>query len=147
MGDESPLLVVHTLCDMYGSSGGAENPSTRRVEERCRDVMRMYDEWRKEPLPRLITGHDLLALGFRPGPLVGAVLAQVRERQIAGEMKIQGRSPAICACLPGVATYGERAVAVDRRRPRAETSGKTSPKVVGVLHRTRAHAYTITCPS
>ena len=88
-----PLLIVHSLCDMFGSSGGTENPSTRRVEAKCQEVLRMYYEWRREPLPRLINGDDLLALGFGPGPLLGMILAEIREKQISGE--IRGKEEAL----------------------------------------------------
>ncbi len=36
--------------------------------------------------PALIDGHDLLKLGYRPGPELGAMLADVRERQLNGEL-------------------------------------------------------------
>ncbi len=87
MGDLTPHLIVHSMCDMYGSSGGTENDSTRRVEERCTGILRTYHEWKEEPLPRLIGGNDLLSLGFRPGPLVGTILADIRDKQILGEIK------------------------------------------------------------
>ena len=35
---------------------------------------------------RLLTGEDLLDLGFKPGPLVGAILAAVEEAQLNGEL-------------------------------------------------------------
>ena len=37
--------------------------------------------------PPLITGRDLLALGMEPGPAMGRLLAQVRERQLQDELK------------------------------------------------------------
>ena len=37
--------------------------------------------------PPLITGHDLLALGFTPGPLVGAVLGEVAELQLEEQLQ------------------------------------------------------------
>lgn len=92
MEELSPLLIVHSMCDMYGSSGGEENESTRRVEERCGDIFRMYFEWKKEPLPSLVSGHDILSLGFQPGPLVGMILADIRERQISGEIREKGEA-------------------------------------------------------
>jgi hypothetical protein len=82
----TPALVVLTLLDMYGSSGGRNNTSTRMVRNRCRQVLAAHAEWRKEPLPRLISGRDLLAMGFREGPALGRVLDDVREQQIAGEL-------------------------------------------------------------
>jgi tRNA nucleotidyltransferase/poly(A) polymerase len=85
VGDLTPALIVLTLCDMYGSSGGTENDSTLMVQKRCDDVLRAYDEWKQKPLPRLVTGHDLLAMGFKEGPLIGRVLNNIREKQIGGE--------------------------------------------------------------
>lgn len=86
MEDLTPALILHTLCDMYGSSGGKENPSTRQVKHTCRLMMAAYSEWKKEPLPRLISGYDLLGLGFKEGPFIGKVLDTVREKQIAGDI-------------------------------------------------------------
>lgn len=86
VGDLIPSLIVLTLCDMYGSSGGTENDSTAMVKRRCGDVLGAFNEWRKKPLPRLVTGHDLLALGFEQGPHVGKVLNDIREKQIGGEL-------------------------------------------------------------
>ena len=85
VGDLTPALIVLTLCDMYGSSGGTENDSTLMVQKRCYDVLRAHDEWKQKPLPRLVTGHDLLAMGFEEGPLIGRVLSNIREKQLGGE--------------------------------------------------------------
>lgn len=87
--DLIPSLVLLTLLDMYGSSGGKENATTRQVKRRCREVLAAYDEWRREPLSRLVTGHDLLQLGFTEGAALGSVLSTIREKQIAGEMKVR----------------------------------------------------------
>src|SRR6185295_10191199 len=37
--------------------------------------------------PPLLTGEDLIALGMKPGPELGAVLADIREKQLADELK------------------------------------------------------------
>ena len=37
--------------------------------------------------PPLLTGADLMALGVKPGPAMGALLAEVREKQLADEIK------------------------------------------------------------
>jgi tRNA nucleotidyltransferase (CCA-adding enzyme) len=42
------------------------------------------------PLPPLLAGRDLLAMGVRPGPQVGALLAEVRERQFDGALADAG---------------------------------------------------------
>ncbi len=36
--------------------------------------------------PPLLTGHDLIALGLEPGPALGALLREVRERQLQDEL-------------------------------------------------------------
>ncbi len=36
--------------------------------------------------PPLLTGEDLIALGMKPGPELGAVLAEIREKQLADEL-------------------------------------------------------------
>jgi len=86
MEELTPSLVHLTLLDLYGSSKGKENGSTRGVRKRCREVLSAYEEWRQAPLPRIVTGHDLMALGFAEGPGLGHVLEEIREKQIAGEI-------------------------------------------------------------
>jgi tRNA nucleotidyltransferase/poly(A) polymerase len=87
MGDLTPSLILLTLCDMYGSSGGKENRSTKLVKDKCKEIINEYDEWIKEPLPNLVNGYDLIALGFRQGPDIGKTLNIIREKQISGEIK------------------------------------------------------------
>lgn len=87
MGDLTPSLILLTLCDMYGSSGGKENPSTRRIKVKCREILNEYNEWMKEPLPKLVNGYDLIELGFREGPEIGKTLNSIRDKQISGEIK------------------------------------------------------------
>jgi tRNA nucleotidyltransferase/poly(A) polymerase len=86
IGDLTPVLVSLTILDLYGSTKGKQNPSTANVLDRCRQVLEAYEEWKKEPLPTLVTGRDLLTLGFAEGPHLGAVLREIREKQIAGEL-------------------------------------------------------------
>ena len=37
--------------------------------------------------PPLLKGEDLLALGMKPGPALGALLEQIREKQLQDELK------------------------------------------------------------
>jgi poly(A) polymerase len=37
--------------------------------------------------PPLLTGKDLIALGMKPGPALGALLAEIREKQLSDELK------------------------------------------------------------
>ncbi len=50
-----------------------------------RDVMEILEASEKRPV-RLITGHDLLALGYPRGPLYRKILTEVEERAMAGEL-------------------------------------------------------------
>jgi hypothetical protein len=53
-------------------------------------------ELKKKPAirPPLLTGRDLLALGLKPGPALGALLAEIREKQLADELKTPGQARA-----------------------------------------------------
>jgi len=46
-------------------------------------------ELKKKPAlrPPLLTGTDLIALGMKPGPAMGALLAEIREKQLQDELK------------------------------------------------------------
>jgi len=92
MGDLTPLLVLLTICDMYGSSGGQDNSSTRRVMQNCDTIMTAYRESKKEPLERLLSGSDLLSMGFAEGPAIGRCINEVRDRQIAGDITHRGEA-------------------------------------------------------
>ncbi len=84
--DLTPSLILHTLCDMYGSSAGIDNPSTEQVRKCCDEIKAIHAESRKTPLAPLVNGHDLIGMGFRQGPLLGACLTEIRDKQIAKEM-------------------------------------------------------------
>jgi len=42
--------------------------------------------------PPLLTGDDLIALGMKPGPALGALLAEIRERQLQDELKTKAEA-------------------------------------------------------
>ncbi len=86
MGNLTAPLVFLSLLDLYGSSKGKENESTIQVRSRCSEILAEFEEWQKTPLARLVTGNDLLALGYPQGPELGRVLQEIREKQIAGEI-------------------------------------------------------------
>ena len=44
-------------------------------------------EQQPEIRPPLLTGDDLIALGMKPGPAMGALLAELREKQLQDELK------------------------------------------------------------
>ncbi|CAB4242472.1 Poly(A) polymerase [Methylacidimicrobium sp. AP8] len=49
--------------------------------------------------PRLLTGHDLLALGVPPGPRIGSLLAAVREAQLNGQVRTRDEALSLASRL------------------------------------------------
>ncbi len=61
--------------------------SHRRLDAYERAVREAAELARRPALiPPLVRGHDLLALGMKPGPELGALLAEIRERQLQDEL-------------------------------------------------------------
>lgn len=87
MGEEIPLMVVHTLADKQASRGILSIQEDEVEESHCLKLLELHQQ--KEivhPIP-LITGRDLLALGYSSGPKVGRILNLIKEKQIEGEVK------------------------------------------------------------
>jgi poly(A) polymerase len=42
--------------------------------------------------PPLLKGDDLIALGMKPGPALGALLAEIREKQLQDELKTKAEA-------------------------------------------------------
>jgi poly(A) polymerase len=72
-------LELHRL-DCLGSSGDLEHFNF---------LVEQAEELKKQPAirPPLLTGNDLIGLGFKPGRKLGALLAEIREKQLADELK------------------------------------------------------------
>lgn len=83
LGEEVAPLLLLGLADI-GSKDRGEKKAFVAVCRRIWDLYQKEDLMAPEPLLR---GRDLLALGFPPGPRMGKVLSEVRERQIAGELR------------------------------------------------------------
>ena len=72
-------LELHRL-DCLGSFGGLEHYDFLMAEA---EALKHLPAIR----PPLLTGNDLMALGAKPGPALGALLAEIRERQLADELQ------------------------------------------------------------
>jgi poly(A) polymerase len=72
-------LELHRL-DCLGSHGNLENYEF---------LVAQAAELKKKPTirPPLLTGKDLIKLGMKPGPAMGALLGEIREKQLADELK------------------------------------------------------------
>jgi len=87
MGEETSLLVLHTLADKEASRGILSIQIDNVVENHCLRILELFKE--KDivhPLP-LVTGHDVMALGYSSGPRVGQILHFIRQKQVEGEIK------------------------------------------------------------
>lgn len=76
--DFSLHLALHRL-DCLGSHGLLDDHAF------CEEKLREFAETDLRPLP-LICGDDLLAWGFRPGPLFGEILRAVEDGQLEGAL-------------------------------------------------------------
>jgi poly(A) polymerase len=72
-------LELHKL-DCLGSHGDLELYDF---------LIQQTEELKKKPTirPPLLTGKDLIALGMKPGPAMGELLNEIREKQLADELK------------------------------------------------------------
>ncbi|MBS3917605.1 MAG: HD domain-containing protein [Deltaproteobacteria bacterium] len=86
MGEETPLLVLHTLADKEASRGILSIQIDEIVEGHCLRILELFEEKDIVHPPPLITGHDVMAMGFPGGPEVGQLLNFIREKQIEGEI-------------------------------------------------------------
>jgi poly(A) polymerase len=72
-------LELHRL-DCLGSHGALDHYEF---------LVQQAAELEKQPAirPPLLTGNDLIALGVKPGPAMGGLLAEIREKQLSDELK------------------------------------------------------------
>lgn len=80
LGETFPLeLQLHQL-DCLGSHRSLDNYDY---------LLAQAKELEKKPQirPPLLTGEDLMALGMKPGPDMGALLHEIREKQLSDELK------------------------------------------------------------
>jgi len=87
MGDETPLLVLLSMADKEGSRGVLSIEIDEAVENHCLRLLDLYQQKEIVHPPPLITGHDVMALGYAPGRKVGQILNFIREKQIVGEIR------------------------------------------------------------
>ncbi len=87
MGEETPLLVLHTLADKEASRGILSIQIDEIVDGHCLRILELFEEKDIVHPPPLITGHDVMAMGFPEGPEVGQLMNFIREKQVEGEIK------------------------------------------------------------
>jgi poly(A) polymerase len=86
MGEEIKALLLLGLAET-GSKGKGNKDEQERFMDLCRRIWDLYEREDLIAPEPLLRGRDLLALGHTPGPRMGEILKEVRERQIAGELR------------------------------------------------------------
>jgi tRNA nucleotidyltransferase/poly(A) polymerase len=87
IGEETPLLVLHTLADKEASRGILSVQIDEVVEGHCLRILELFGEKDILHPPPLINGYDVMALGYSPGPKVGQILDFICQKQVEGEIK------------------------------------------------------------
>ena len=90
MGEGVRLLLVLGLAETESKQGDDQWDDTeegKRFMDLCQRILNLYDKEDLIAPEPLLMGRDLLGLGHSPGPRLGEILAEVRRRQIAGELK------------------------------------------------------------
>ena len=87
VGDETPLLVLLTLADKEASRGILSVPRDDVVEGHCLRILEFYGEKDIVHPSPLVTGSDVLSLGYESGPKVGEILRFIQEKQVTGEIE------------------------------------------------------------
>ena len=87
MADETPLLALHTLADKEASRGILSSQDDEMLETHTLRILEIFHKKDVVRPPVLITGHDVMTLGYSPGPKVGQILNFIREKQVEGEIR------------------------------------------------------------
>jgi putative nucleotidyltransferase with HDIG domain len=87
IGDEIPLLVLLSLADKEASRGILSVQNDAVVEKHCLRILELFREKDVVNPPPLITGYDVMALGYSSGPRVGQILSFIRHMQVEGKIK------------------------------------------------------------
>jgi poly(A) polymerase len=90
-GDELPGLFLLAMADSLAGAGPGKPAG---MEESLADLYGRVEAIFRQSIkpvfeqPRLLTGHDLQKLaGLAPGPLIGRLLGELEEAQVAGEVR------------------------------------------------------------
>ena len=87
LGEALPLLVIFSLAHKEASSGGLSRGSEDPVEALCLHLLDLFRQEEVVHPPDLISGNDVMALGYQAGPGVGRILSIIRGKQVEGEIK------------------------------------------------------------
>jgi len=80
------LLITFSLLEQRANANGGLSRKGQNLAQLCHRMKDLCKEGDIISLPALITGRDVITLGYEPGPVVGYILHCVREKQVRGEI-------------------------------------------------------------
>ncbi len=86
LGEELLLLAQADAMASIPENGEPNLETINLLVTRLNQIKEQLDTNQKLLTPALITGHDLIALGLKPGKIFGEILELVREAQLEGKI-------------------------------------------------------------
>jgi tRNA nucleotidyltransferase/poly(A) polymerase len=80
------LLIIFSLLDQRASANDSLSRKDRKLIQLCRRIKVLLKTGEIISPPTLITGRDVMRLGYEPSPVVGHILHCVQGKQIRGEI-------------------------------------------------------------
>ncbi|MCD6228011.1 MAG: CCA tRNA nucleotidyltransferase [Candidatus Omnitrophica bacterium] len=88
--EEGVSVILLSLADWRATRGPLTNREKRLIHERVmfKLIDFYFNERKKKPLPKVVDGFDIMKkFSLAPSPLVGEILAKIREEQALGNVK------------------------------------------------------------
>jgi tRNA nucleotidyltransferase/poly(A) polymerase len=86
VGSPIRLLTAFSLLEKRAMPSGELSRKDQEVVRLCHRMRDLCKEGNIISPPPLVTGRDIVRLGYEPGPIVGYILRCVREKQVRGEI-------------------------------------------------------------
>jgi poly(A) polymerase len=87
-GADTPGLLLLAYADAFAS----REIKKKNLLQVIKMGINTMKEMSKPKFKRLLTGHDLIAMGLEPGPIFKKILDEVEEAQVAGHLKTKGET-------------------------------------------------------
>jgi poly(A) polymerase len=86
VGNPVRLLIIFSLLDQRASANDGLSRGDQNLAQLCHRIKTLCKGGEIINPPALVTGSDVMRLGYEPGPVVGSILRCIREKQIRGEI-------------------------------------------------------------
>jgi poly(A) polymerase len=86
VGGAVRLLITFSLLEQRARSSDGQSRKDQKLAQLCHRIKDLCEEGDIISPPTLLTGSDVIRLGYEPGPIVGYILHYIREKQVRGEI-------------------------------------------------------------